>query len=94
MSDVLEHRMNERIDRIDGRTQRIEQKIYNGMSHTLEHLEAKLPHLLTKEEHEIQEKIRRENMEEIGRRKDRYNRIFIACIPAVTALLLWLLNQT
>jgi hypothetical protein len=85
--------MSEELAKIEERTRRIEQKIYNGMSHTLEKLEEKLPHLLTVEEHERIENERRRMSEEMGKRKDRILAGLGIALPFVTALLVWGLGQ-
>lgn len=78
---------------IDRRTQKIEQKIFNGMSESLKDLKEKLPQLMTKEDHAAIEAAKLEQMREMGKKKDRQNRALIAFVPLVTALLLRLLDM-
>ena len=85
--------IEEKLDLVDQRVRKIEQKMFNGMSDTLAKLETKLPHLMTVEEHERMEEVRRLNNLEIGKRKDRNIRIMAMLIPIVTTLLVWALGR-
>jgi len=84
--------VNQKLDRLDERMQKVEQKMFNGISDTLSDLKAKLPHLMTTEEHERLEAVKLNQMHEMAKKKDRNVRLVGALMPVVTALLVWVLN--
>jgi hypothetical protein len=69
MSDI--EKLDIRLNDIDERTRRIEQKIFNGMSDALSALNKKLPELMTRDEHEAIEAAKVAMMREQGEKKDR-----------------------
>ena len=82
----------------------IREKLFNGMSDSLDRLNATLPNLMTKEEYAVAEEVRSKHRleleearakinAEMGKKKDRLLKAGLGIVPIVTGVVLYLLEK-